>query len=559
MKRALRKTKSIRIYIYALILALMLVFSMIIIFNNISSTRLLKDRIYHNTRDSVSRYANLLDNELSRLDSWMFSVSFNDSDLTVLRTADFDTTRWHTAVYRLQQSFTTALATNSVSALFCYIPNEDYYLISTSGISNTTAKSLLMENLSSGAAYDAWTTADYAGSHYILHAVKIQGISIGAIVRLSDFLNVGGSTRLMLLRDDGLLIGQGTDPEQLKPVENDQEPGYKIEDVSSEKSFIVYVPLQHSNQSLAQIIPYNEISTESRSFSSIIIIIAVALLLTVVLLFLFLEASVIRPLSEMTRGINDLRSGNLDAYVQSRNFPAEFTEVSQAFNDTVSEIRDLKIDIYERRLQTQNLELQFVKQQITPHFMINCLNTAYQLTDSGHADLAREMLSDLSSHLRYTLSSGQTVRLSDEIDFVRNYLKISDIRYPGALSAKISCPAAIQDATVVPLMLLNFVENTIKHEVRMGHLLKIFIDIREENDRLLVSIRDTGSGFTEEALNYLRGLDPETWSDSTHIGISNVVIRLKHIFPDAAFRFYNYDEDGGAVIEINMPYERIAS
>ena len=57
--------------------------------------------------------------------------------------------------------------------------------------------------------------------------------------------------------------------------------------------------------------------------------------------------------------------------------------------------------------------------------MINCLNTIYQLTENNHADLARQMLQNLSVHLRYTLSSGQTVSLLEELNLVKNYVELS--------------------------------------------------------------------------------------------------------------------------------------
>lgn len=554
MKQRLRNHRSVRTYFYLLVFCLLLVFSLIIIFNNISAARLLRERVYANTRDTVQHYADQLDSEVSRLDAWMVSITANDSDLAILRTATFDSTRWHTAIHRLQQSFSTALATNSISALFCYIPNEDYYLISNSGISNATTKNIIKNAGQGDVSMNGWSVQFLEGSWYLVRRLTVRGLTIGAVIRLSDFLNVGTDTRLMLLESGGTLLGPEGIAQQLTPLESDATPGYKIENVSEEKSFIVYVPLAYSDDYLAQIIPYSWVSTESRSFSSIIMIIAAVLLLTLGFIMGFLDHKFMRPLKSITKGINELRAGNLDAYIPDRSFPTEFTEVSSAFNDAVSEIRDLKIDVYERKLQTQNLEMQYLKQQITPHFMINCLNTAYQLTDSDHTDLAREMLSELSEHLRYTLSSGQTVRLSEELNFVRNYLKISDIRYPGSLALMIDCPEDIQNATVVPLMLLNFVENTIKHEVRMGRLLEIHIQIGKTDSRLSVVIWDTGTGFSEESLTYLQNLNPDSFSDSTHIGISNVVIRLVHVFPDASFRFRNR-EDAGAEIRIDLPYE----
>ena len=185
------------------------------------------------------------------------------------------------------------------------------------------------------------------------------------------------------------------------------------------------------------------------------------------------------------------------------------------------------------------------------------LNTIYQLTENNHADLARQMLQNLSVHLRYTLSSGQTVSLLEELKLVKNYVELSSIRYPGALRLLPSCEESLHNATVVPLMLLNFVENTVKYEVVMGKVLDIHIDVtaREKNQctRLHICIWDTGRGFSENMLAVLQNLDTYVNSEQEHIGITNVVLRLRQIFPDAAFTFCNRS-GAGAQITIDFPY-----
>ena len=129
--------------------------------------------------------------------------------------------------------------------------------------------------------------------------------------------------------------------------------------------------------------------------------------------------------------------------------------------------------------------------------------------------------------------------------------------YPGSLRLLPSCEESLHNATVVPLMLLNFVENTVKYEVVMGKVLDIHIDVtaREKNQctRLHICIWDTGRGFSEDMLAVLQNLDTYVNSEQEHIGITNVVLRLRQIFPDAAFTFCNRS-GAGAQITIDFPY-----
>ena len=175
--------------------------------------------------------------------------------------------------------------------------------------------------------------------------------------------------------------------------------------------------------------------------------------------------------------------------------------------------------------------------------MINCLNTIYQLTENNHADLARQMLQNLSVHLRYTLSSGQTVSLLEELNLVKNYVELSSIRYPRRAAPAPFLRRIAAKCNGCALMLLNFVENTIKYEVVMGKVLDMHIDItaQEENQctRLHICIWDTGRGFSEDILAVMQKLDTYVNSEQEHIGINNVVLRLRPDFSRRGFCFCN--------------------
>lgn len=247
----------------------------------------------------------------------------------------------------------------------------------------------------------------------------------------------------------------------------------------------------------------------------------------------------------------------MDIHISTQKNAEEFQNMSSAFNEMVHEIRDLKIDVYERKLERQRLETQYLKQQITPHFMINCLNTVYQLTDSNHPDLAKQMLRELSNHLRYTLSSGHTVPLSEELKLSENYIELSKIRYPNSICYYADCPEELLNATAIPLLILNFIENTIKYEISVGELMEIHVEIskteKDGQDFISICIWDTGSGFSEEFLAQLKDLDYYSEHEVYHIGIVNTYLRAKHIYSEPDFRFSNR-KNAGAQIHILLPY-----
>ncbi len=140
--------------------------------------------------------------------------------------------------------------------------------------------------------------------------------------------------------------------------------------------------------------------------------------------------------------------------------------------------------------------------------MINCLNTIYQLTKNNHADLARQMLQNLSVHLRYTLSSGQTVSLLEELK-----LKTTWSFPPSAIPARCACSLPAKNRCKMQRLCRLSSKLRGKHDqikVVMGKVLDMHIHItaQEENQctRLHICIGQSGRGFSEDILAVLQNL-----------------------------------------------------
>ena len=111
-------------------------------------------------------------------------------------------------------------------------------------------------------------------------------------------------------------------------------------------------------------------------------------------------------------------------------------------------------------------ELSALKSQINPHFIFNSLNSVSSLTLSNPGK-AQEMVINLSTFLRYMLSSSKTqlVKLSEELRSVKLYLSIEQVRFGDKLNINIECDEETEDLKVPQLILQPLVENSIKYGV----------------------------------------------------------------------------------------------
>jgi hypothetical protein len=113
-------------------------------------------------------------------------------------------------------------------------------------------------------------------------------------------------------------------------------------------------------------------------------------------------------------------------------------------------------------------ELAALKAQIDPHFLFNGLNTLGHLVRHQPAE-AREFCDCLAEVYRYVLASGrrELLPLADELDFVRQYTRLLELRFgPAAVQVELPVPAGLPpQALIVPLALQVLVENAVKHNV----------------------------------------------------------------------------------------------
>jgi len=130
------------------------------------------------------------------------------------------------------------------------------------------------------------------------------------------------------------------------------------------------------------------------------------------------------------------------------------------------------------KLERENLEqqLEYLKYQINPHFLMNTLNNIHALVDI-EPEQAKESIVELSKIMRFMLYEGakQKVPLRQEIIFLDNYIQLMRMRVNDQVDIKVDIPQIIPNQDIPPLMLITFVENAFKHGV--SYQQKSFINI----------------------------------------------------------------------------------
>ena len=152
-------------------------------------------------------------------------------------------------------------------------------------------------------------------------------------------------------------------------------------------------------------------------------------------------------------------------------------------------------------LEKQNLEqqLEYLRYQINPHFFMNTLNNIHALVDFDPAK-AQETIVELSNMMRFVLYEGnkQSVPLSRELDFIRHYVTLMQLRYTDKVKITLDLPQETPDRQIPPLILVTFIENAFKHGVSYQRESFIEVKVTVEDEALRFTCRNSKADHSNE-------------------------------------------------------------
>jgi two-component system, LytTR family, sensor kinase len=166
-------------------------------------------------------------------------------------------------------------------------------------------------------------------------------------------------------------------------------------------------------------------------------------------------------------------------------------------------------------------ELKFLRQQTSPHFLLNTLNNVYALARKKSDDTA-EVVMKLSELLRFILyeSSDPMIPLVEEIKVLEDYLELERMRYDERLTLRFNKHLDAENYRITPLLLLPFIENAFKHGISESRFEShVYIDIRVDRGRLTYTVEN----FRDEGMREL---------SKKNIGLVNVRRRLELTYKD---------------------------
>lgn len=578
------KTYSFRNRIFIMIGLILISALVIILWISSYFTSVLREKTYNNIKDTLELYNHHLTQNLDDLDVFLIDMYSYSYDIPYV-TSTSNVNRFYNHIMRVKSLLDYSLPSfTEIDGMFLYAPANDTFIQSSKSLSkipdsrnNAVVADYLKNYLRQANSEDTlheinlntWSSREIDSSYYLIRIIKIENTYLGAwssvALLTSTFENISElEGHVVYVDSEGIPLTEGDLKNYILPIGSSLENYEILKMKDGSSSLLVSNEIDYCDYYLSALIPLKSIDVQLKGIYQIFLFMGIAILFLTVILLFSVSQFLSKPIRLLEAAAASLRKGNFDQKLPTDSSNCrEILEIDTAFNNMVDEIHNLRINVYEEKIAKSHIELQYLKSQIAPHFLINCLYSISTLAGNSteNQDILQKMVQTLSDHLRYTLSNRTTVPLKEEMSYIKNYIELTKLRFPGYLDYECFIAPDCDDASVFPLILLMFTENTIKYNMVMGEslLIKISAELiqREEETWVHLTHIDSGDGFPEDMIrnmNHLISQDIKVEHKGKHLGIVNIAKRLKLVYGDTSRLQISNEPDAGARIDIDIPH-----
>lgn len=323
-----------------------------------------------------------------------------------------------------------------------------------------------------------------------------------------------------------------------------------------QKEYYAFEETAKQGWNLVVFISKRDYHRESRTWLVGFSLVAGLALVISLLLALRIWKVVLGPLQRIHRGIRDLTNRRAHVGLPMTGLK-EFDYLIDRFNGMHHQIGELIVEVENKVKEQQEIEMEKLMAQINPHFLYNTVNTAQWLARMNGQHEIDRFLSLFTKVLKYNLAkSGKIVALHDEIQSLKDYVELQQIRYDYEFDVRYEIPQAIMDVSMPRFILQPIVENALYHGLpETGGV--IVVSAQKRQDSIQIEVRDNGKGMTDEQIEEMLHGEKEM-RNSSGMGIGlNYVIRSLNSFTEGRSKLEMVStEQGGTTVSITIPDTR---
>ena len=382
------------------------------------------------------------------------------------------------------------------------------------------------------------------------YAFGMALIDINILAGLSSSGNYEWEIKAILYCDDVVYTSREVSQAEMAALQEGIQGHFRLGGVE----FTCHtVMLENLDMSIVDLVPTADLlqnSVMARNIGTAVLLVTCACLIFSTW-FILHHISV--PVKQMVTDMRNIQKGVQKSLTLSKL--SDLRYVAESVNRTLDVLetsnrrqQEMSHTLYQTTLAQKQAQLNAYKNQISPHFLFNTLESMRSMAHHYQVPILENMLTSLASLFRYSLRSNLVVSLREELNHVQYYFNVMDMRTPQRYELRVEVSSEALRHPLLSMVLQPLVENSITHGFRRKRkpcILLLQGQVNEENGMLCLTVVDNGTGIPMEKLQELeqRCFQEEEALHNDHIGLENVLHRLRLFYGDD-FRFSLRSKEG---------------
>jgi two-component system, sensor histidine kinase YesM len=300
--------------------------------------------------------------------------------------------------------------------------------------------------------------------------------------------------------------------------------------LNGEKYYVNTLADERTQLMIVGVIPESEIEETTIVHRTMLLLTIVFVLLAIIITY-FTMRKYSKRIQIIEQSMNEVQRGNLHVRIPKSDQNDELSLISNCFNKMLDDLNQYIDKVYISEIKQKDAEMKALQSQINPHFLYNTLEAIRMKAIADGSKTTGEMIFNLAQLFRYSLKDKDFVLVEDEVQYVKQYIQLFQIRYPNRLHVTYDIPENCYRYRILKFTLQPIVENYIIHGFRKNDWNnQLYIGIKEKDERLHIIVRDNGNGIQEDRLLVIQEMLKNRCGSNDSIGLFNVNqrIRLKY-------------------------------
>lgn len=309
------------------------------------------------------------------------------------------------------------------------------------------------------------------------------------------------------------------------------------------------------------VIPLRYINKDLAGIQYLTVIIIVLTIIIGVTVSVIIAQSLISPLENTVNALEKFSRGDFAVRLKE-NRCDEIGKLNRIFNKAIKEINELMQKVTQSEILNKEMEFKTLQSQMNPHFLYNTLDAINWLAFKEKQTEICNLVAAISSLIRASISNKKSIiTIEQELDYVKNYIYIQHIRYKDRFDIIYDIDESLLKQAVPKLIIQPIVENAIIHGIENSKNKNLlYISVKRENECIIIIVKDTGIGMTDEKVSELLkeplNAEGDEQKAHTNLGLYAVHKRIQLMYGDLYGLTVQSQAGEGTIVTLHIPFTK---